>query len=447
MAITTYWAPNQAAVAQVRQYTFTAPSSIGNTYTATINGKSITYTSVSGDTATTVATAMLALLNLTTGIAPEFTEITWANPSDGVLTATAQTPGTPFAGVTVNGVANQGIVFTTGNGLASGIATLETTANASPSDVNDAQNWLRVDLATTPPNKVRAIPQNDDDVVVSDSDVPMLWNLDRLSAVRFASYKRLQSFTATIGLPDTNPLGYSEWRATYFKFTGPAGSVPAGGLTLTLGEGAGGGPSRERYDVGSQKATLVIIAAGRAADEWGVTFLGQHTENTFKLMGGVALGIAMGAGEKANLSTSTSDGGSSVGIGPNVTWTAVSTLTLLGGSATLYAAPATLSMANGAQAIFAQDALTWATITAQGGCSLTWLCGGTITTITMSTGCTLDKSSDMRALTITNHTIDGDSCQFNDPLNAITYTNAGTVKQQVTSGPYLFTGSRTVKVT
>ncbi len=78
---------------------------------------------------------------------------------------------------------------------------------------------------------------------------------------------------------------------------------------------------------------------------------------------------------------------------------------------------------------------------------MNWLCGGIITTLTMSQGCSLDKANDMRTLTITNHTIDGDTCFFNDPLNVITFTNAGSVKQSVAAGPYRFTGTRTVKVT
>lgn len=449
MPVTTLWAPNQAAVAQVETYTFTAPSGIGNTYSATINGKTITYSSVSGDTAATVATALFNLLSVSTGIAPELTEITFANPSDGVLTATASVPGTPFANITVNGVSGQGLVLSTGNGLANGIATAHTKPNYSPSDVADAQNWLRVNLSVTPPSRTRQLPQNADDIVVANTSVPMLWNLDHLATVQFGTYQRWQSFTGTIGLPENNPGGYTEWRATYLKFVGPQGSVPAGGLVMTLGynSGSGGGPSRERYDAQSQQVTLNILAAGSAADEYGVRFLGQHTANTFTLLGGVSLGIAMLPGEKANLTSSTVDGGATIGIGAGVTWTAASTLTLLGGQAVLNSAPATVSASNGAQVTVTTDQLTWTTFSAQGGCVLTWLAGGTITNLTLTTGSILNKSGDVRALTITNSTIDGDSCQIIDPLNAITFTNATSVKQQVSSGPFVFTGTRTVKVT
>lgn len=445
MATTAFWSPNQAAVKQKRTYTFTAPTSVGNTYNAALNGKTVTYSSIAGDTAALVATGLFNLLNVSTGIAAEFTEIEFTNPSDGVMAAEAKVPGTPFAGVAGT---DKGLVLSTGNGLSGGITTANTTANASPSDVNDPQNWLRVNLSVTPPSQTRAIPVNTDDVEVRNSDVPMLWNLDQLSAVQFNTYTRWQSMTGAIGLPENNPGGYKEWRATYFKFSGPQGSVPAGGLVMILGQGdVGSGPQRERYDVGSQPTTLQILAGGQAADEYGVRFLGVHTANTFKLLGSVSLGVAMLEGEIANLSSSSVDGSAKLGIGAGVTWTAASTLTMLGGSAVLGAAPATLSMRNGAQATITEDELTWTTVTVQGGSSMTWLAGGTITTLTMETGSTLDKSLDLRTLTITNSTIDGDTCIINDSLNAITFTNATSVKQRVTSGPIRFTGTRTVKVT
>ncbi len=444
---TTYWAPNQSAVAQVETYTYTAPSGVGNTYTATINGKTVTYQVASGDTLTAAAaaTAHYALLSASSSVPPEFSEITFSNPSDGVVVATASTPGTPFANVTVNGVSGQGLVMSTGNGLANGIATVHTTANRSPSDVNDAQNWLRV---VTPAPPVRSLPQNLDDVVVANTSVPLLWNLDRLSTTQFNTYTRWQNFEGTIGLPDNNPNGYTEWRATYFRFIGPAGSLPAGGLQMVLGfdSGSGSGPGRERYNLGSQQFTLTALAAGSPQDDYGIKVLGVHTQNVFKISGGVSLGVALLPSETAQFASCTvADATFAAGVG--LTWTAGSTLSVYGGTVLLNSAPATLSLANGASATITTDSLTWATISAQGASALTFSAGGIITTLTLSTGSTLDKSGDARGLTITNSTIDGDTCTIDDPLNAITWTNATIVKQQVSSGPFKFTGSRTVKVT
>lgn len=444
---TTYWSPNQAAVAQVVTYTFTVPNGAGNTYNATINGKTVTYiaNSTDGLTAAAAATGLFNLLNASTSVPLELTEIQFENSASGEITATARTPGVPFANVTVNGVSGQGLVLTTGNGLANGITTTNTTASASPSDVFDSQNWLR---SIPPAAPTRSLPQNGDDVVVANTSVPMLWNLDRLAAVEFNTYTRWQSMTGDIGLPENNPTGYNEWRATYFKFSGPPGSVPAGGLQMVLGQGlSGSGPSRERYNAGSSPVTLTAIAAGSPQDEFGIRFLGVHTANTFKITNGVSLGVAALTGEISSLASCMADGGCVLGIGEGVTWTAGSTLTMNGGNVQLNSAPAALALNNGARATILEDSLTWAAITAKGGSQVSMLAGGTITALTLETGSSLDKSQDGRALTITNSTIDGDSCFVADPLNAITWTNATSVKQSVPSGPFQFTGTRTIKVT
>lgn len=450
MSFTTSWAPNQSTISQIETYTFTAPSGAGNTYIATINGKSVTYTANSTDglTAAAAATGLYDLLIAST--IPELSEITFANPSSGVVTATAQTPGTPFANVPGT---SAGLVLSTGNGLSGGISTAHTQANQSPSDVNDAQNWLRANLSTNPPALSRSLPQNGDDVVVANTSIPLLWNLDQLKAIQFNSYTRWQSFTGTIGLPENNPGGYVEWRATDFWFQGPQGSVPAGGLAMVLGfnSGSGSGPTRERYNLQSQKYTLQALAAGQATDEYGIRIRGIHTDNVIIAEGGVSVGVAMLTNETAQLNSVTVSGGAAVGIGKSVTWTtssggAAAALTCYGGSVVLNAAPPTTTLNGGARAAFTTDALTWTTITAQQGSTLTWLAGGTITTLTLASSCTLDKSSDARGLTITNSTIDGDTCQIIDPLNAITWTNPTTVREQVTSGPFQFTGTRTVKI-
>jgi hypothetical protein len=333
--------------------------------------------------------------------------------------------------------------MSTGNGLSNGITTAHTQANQSPSDINDPQNWLRV---TAPAPGVRQLPQNGDDVVVANTSTPMLWNADQLSAVQFNTYTRWQTFTGTIGLPENNPIGYVEWRATYFKFSGPQGSVPAGGLQMVLGQGsAGSGPSRERYNVGSQPTTLTVLAAGTAVDEYGVRFLGVHTQNVIYVMGGVSVGVAMLPGEVSNLNNC-EVGNGTLGTGPGVVWTSNATLTFFGGTGILNSQMTNLLIYNGAQVTIAKDLLTWPQITMQNNATLTWLAGGTVTVLLMQTGSVLDKSQDPRPLTITTGTLFGDTCFINDPLNAITYTNPFSVDMQVTSGPFRFTGSRTVRV-
>lgn len=450
MTVTAYWSPNQASIAQIETYTYSAPNSVGNTYTATINGKSVTYASVSGDTAASVASNHFALLSATASIPPELTEITFSNNVSGQVVATAKVPGTPFANVPGTAA---GLVLSTGNGLSNGITTTHTTANASPSDVNDPVNWLRINTGVIPPTQVRQLPQASDLMVISNTSVPMLWSLDQLAGVTLGSpFIRWQDFTGTIGLPENNPNGYVEWRATYLKLSGPIGSTPAGGLQMVLGQGTTGtGPTRERYDLGSSWVTLTVINAGQAADAYGVRFKGVHTNNTVTLLGGVSLGIAMLAGEVSNLNTVTVDGSATIGIGLGVGWTTstsavAASMEMIGGTAIVNSAPPALILANGASATPMTDGLNWSSITMQNGSTMTWLAGGTITTLTMTTSSTLDKSQDARSLTVVNSTIDGDTCVINDPLNAVSFTNATSVKQQTTAGPFRFTGTRTVKV-
>lgn len=423
---TTYWSPNQTSTAQVETATLTGAVAAGNTFSAAINGKTITYTAISGDTLALFATG---LFNLLTVASPaEFNEITWTNPSTGVVVATAKVAGTPFANVPGT---SAGLVFSTGGGFGGTLVQSHTTPNASPSDVNDAQNWLRAG--------VRALPQSTDDLVVNNSSVPLLWNLDQLVGVNLNSYTRWQSFTGTIGLPENNPLGYAEWRATYFKISGGSAA-----LVVVLGAGStGSGPTRERYDTTTWQTTMTVLGMGAAADEYGVRWKGTNAANTFTIISG-SLGVAMLVGDVANLASSVIDGNAKVGIGQGVTWAAAQTLTMYGGTLIINSAPQTVSLNNGAQMTVTQDALTWTTITAQGGSNQVWLAGGTITTLTMSTSSNLDKSGDKRTLTITNATIDGDTCSFNDPLDAIVFSNAVTVKQQVTQGPFRFTGPKTV---
>jgi hypothetical protein len=423
----TYWAPNAATIAQVETGTVTAVAN-NATITATINAKTISYTCVVADTTTTAATNFFNLLNAST-VPAEFSEITFANPSNGVITATAKVPGTPFANVPGT---SAGLVFSAAGGAA--ISQVHTTSNSSPSDVNNANNWNRGGSA--------AIPANGDDVVVGDSSVAMLWNLDQLAAVQFNSYNRWQSFTGTIGLPENNPLGYMEWRATYFKFAGNASPIQVVlGLATT-----GSGPQRERYNFGSQQVAVTVLGMGSPLDDFGVRLLGTNTGNAMNILAG-SVGVAVLPGDTSNVGNVTLDGNATLAFGPGVTWTAATTLTTNGGRVTLNTAPPTITAANGTTFTFGTTGLTYATVTAQGGCRLNFLAGGTITTLTLQTSTILDKSSDSRGLTITNSTIDGDSCQVIDPLNAITWTNATTVKGQVRSGPFQFTGSRTVKVT
>ncbi len=272
---------------------------------------------------------------------------------------------------------------------------------------------------------------------LADSSTPLLWNLTALAAIQFGSYQRWQSFTGTVGLPEENPLGYYEYRPTYFKFVG------SGTLTMTLGIGAGSGPSRERYDLGAQRVNLNALASGSPQDDYAIRFLGSNANNVINVQQ-TSVGVAMLPGEAATVASATVDGGATLALGAGVTFSGL--LAVNGGAATLNCAPGTVTAVNGSAIAVGSIGLTYAAVNAFQGSRITWNSDSTITTLVLQTSSTFDKSGDIRPIVITNSTIDGDSCQVLDPLNSVTWTNAASVHNSVTSGPFTFTGTRTVKI-
>ncbi len=427
MATTTFWTGNAINIQAVDTISITGVAN-GGTLSAIINQKSVTYTCTATDTTATATAALLALISNTATAPPEFGELTFASPTTTTITATE-------TNLNVKSLNQTGGLTVAGAGGAA-LSLAHTVTGSYASDVGNAANWLRAG--------VQSLPQNTDDVEVANSAVGLLWNLAALAAVQFGSFTRFQSFTATVGLPENNSAGYFEFRNTYFKFVGPAGTLP-----ILLGTGqTGGGPTRERYDVGAQRSAVTVLAAGSPQDDYAVRFLGTNVNNTLSIVG-TSVGVAMLPGETADLASATLDSGGSVAIGPGVAFTGA--LTLTGASAVVNCAPGSIIAQNGStvtvSVVGGNGGLTYATVTAKGGSTLTWLADGTITTLTLQTGSTLDKSTDLRALTITNSTLDADSCQVLDSNNVVTFTNATTLNNTVTSGPFILGTGRTIKVT
>lgn len=254
MPSTKYWLGRQQTTRQVDTLTVTA-SAVSGTITVTINGKDVvtTHTTTSTTTgATEVYTALAACTE------PEFTELTFANPSNGVVTITGPDDGAPF---------------TASKAQAGGsTCTLSTTTTAqSPHDFNDAENWSD-----------GSVPGNLDTAVWENTDVDCLYNLSGLSSTTFNVVRR-DTFTGQLGLPDYNPAGYWEYRATFLVTAGTtvtleqaagdtAGQIrvkPAAGSAVTAvvtGPGAGGTPGNEPIELTGMPAssTLSVTGAGVA---------------------------------------------------------------------------------------------------------------------------------------------------------------------------------------
>lgn len=422
---TVSWNPNGQNIAQVATILVTGVA-VGGTLSAIINNKLITYTCVTGDTVITAATNWLALLN-GSSVPPEFGEVDWTNPADATIVATASSPGTPFT-------------LTKSQAGGATCTLTATRASSSESSAFNANNWLR--------SGVPALPQNGDDMVVGNSSVPILWDIDLLSGVLLNSYTRYQSFTGSIGLPEINPLGYIEYRPTYFQLGSNVANLP-----VLIGAGTGNGPSRERYNFNSHRVTMNVIAAGSPADAYAVRFLGSNGLNAITVLG-TSVGIAMLPTEAfpggATISSASVDGGGTLDLGPGCAFSGTGgggTLTVTGGTCNVFCTPTSIVARNNATLTLSALNGTFANINCTNGVQVTTTVAMTISVLTLAKSSNLNNSNNLGAITVTTSTIDGDTCQVQDPNNTITWTNATTILGQVTAGPITFTGSRTLKVT
>lgn len=438
---TTYWLGN-GAQNTAQQVTLTVNAvAVGGTLTATINSKTVVYTCVTGDTTSTAAAAWQALL--ASADAPlEMQDITWT-VSSNIITGVASTPGTPFMppsgsswGLTSSGAGGASVTQT------------QTVANQSVSDVIDPRNWRR--------NGIAAIPVTGDDVVIADASTPILWNLDRTASIGFASYTRWQNYTGSIGLPDQNAAGYPEYRPKYWQFIGGTsgsssaspGGTGLGVLNMVLGIGSGQGPTLERYNTGSQQTNLVLQASGPASQAYAVNFLNTNGASTVSVIGS-SLGVAMFPGETANLATAKAASGATLALGPGCTvlssaYADGATLVLTG------CAPPSVTANNGTSLIqstvASSPSLTYPSVVAQGGTSVSWLSGSNITTLSLFTSSSFDKSGDLRSMTVTNCTMDASTSQINDPFSVMTFTNPIQARDAINAGAVLRGPGSTVKV-
>lgn len=441
---TAQWIGNALARSQVVTITVSAVA-VGGTLNVTINGKTVTYTCVTGDTVAIATAALLALVSNTSTAPPEMNEQTWASPTSSTITATAQQAGVPFAGM-----AGGLTVSATGG---AGISSATTTANSSPSDAADAKNWLRSGGQVATP--VNQLPQDNDDLVIADTSVPILWNLDTaLNNVRLASVTRWQSFTGTIGLPEVNPNGYYEYRATYLKlrgggvstasssFSSPGGGT-GGSLPVVLGFGqVGTGPTRERYDFQNQTFNLQVLAAGQPQDPASVRVLGTSAANAVTALVNTSLAIAMLPGEVATIASAVVGSGGVLFLGPGVTFN--TSCTVNGGQLDLNCSVPTLLILNNAfviQGRVAPASQTYNDVTVKNQSSLVWLSGSNIAGLTLQTGSNFQKQT-QSAMTITSLSIEADTCTFSDLFNAVTFTNAVPLVNALTAGPFRFSAGK-----
>lgn len=245
------WIGAADAVAQISTITFSTYAS-AQTYTVTINGKDISFTSVTGTNSEIWAGLQAAWENSSI---PEIVEAVATVASGLVLTS--RTPGQPF---------------TVGASATTGTATVTPTQAATgPNFFNNADNW-----------EGGVAPVATDDILFSESNVDCLYALDPGFAL--ASVTIDQSYTGKIGLARLSSSGYQEYRLRYLTLS--ATSV------ITIGAGSGQGSNRILIDADSNAVTLNVYSSGQdEGNERAVQVINPAAGSVLAVYGGrVALG-------------------------------------------------------------------------------------------------------------------------------------------------------------
>ena len=381
------WRGDAVKTAQVDSVT-PANVNIGNTFTCTINGKSITVTATAGTVANVTGLLYTACAASTI---PEFAEITWADMTT-YLKATAKTAGKPF---TLTASATGGTATNTRAAV---------TANSGPNDASLAANWDRAGSAS--------LPQAADDVFIQQGSASLLYGLEALSAVTVASLLiDCDTFSGSIGLPiinsDSSSGLYYEYRPQYFKL----------GITALNVRGSAGS-QRLKIDGSSVQTTLNILGTGRSPDsQSALLWKGTHASNVVNVQGG-SVGIAELPGEVATIATLRVTGDAAVFCGSGCTLT---TLNQNGSGSSLIvnSAATTLTKSDGTTELRGSGAYT--TIETTGG-TLTYKSTGTITSLYAGDGATVDFTADIRSRTVTTGYLYA-GCTVLDDFRTVTWTN------------------------
>lgn len=393
------WIGKSQSTAEVDTVTL-ATYDVTTTYSITINGK--TYSTLgTGGTVATTAAALQALVAASTE--PEFTEWTWTNTvGSAVITATQNTAGVP------------GTITSAGTGGTGSATHAVVTANQSPNDADAAINY-----------DSGALPVSTNNLIIDAGAISMWWNLGALSAVTLASLTRRANHTGTIGLPETNPEGYWEYRATEFAISA---------TTMTIEQNSSDGVAALKFNVGSNQTALTINGQGAGSlDSEVMWWRGTHASNVIDC-NNASLAIASTSGQVATVATLNADN-STVRCGSGCTLT---TVNLLDSTAEFNSSITTLNQYGSNSETFIKLAAAVTTLNVYGG-TCAWLSTGNMGTVTVGEGATVDLSQGSGGITVTGTITMNAGATWNDPNGRGTYSGspsfslaAGVTLDQVT---------------
>lgn len=382
---TCIWLGNAKKVAQVDTLTPTASNS--QTYSISINSKTISYTADSSATVAEITAGLVAAFSASQE--KEFQEVT-ATDGTTVVYLTAAEAGVPFTATTA----------ATGAGA---LASSTTTTSSGPNDWSVASNWSGA-----------AVPVDADDVIIGAGDVSIYYGLSQ-SSIDLTSLTVYGGYTGQIGLPDYTG-SYRQYRTTYLTL-GTA-------TTVDLGIYEGNGSPLIRLNVGTNASTIRVWRTGSASDRAlpACQIRGSHASNALRIYSG-SVGLAVSPGETANFPTITvgyltspaSDASLRCGTGLS----AVTTLTQTGGLVDISSNVTTWNLSDGEATHRGTATLT--TLNQDGGVFYP-LTTGTITTLAAGGDSVFDRSRGQGSQTVTNCTAVAGS-KILDPNKTITWTN------------------------
>lgn len=386
------------AVAQVDTVDITAFDA-ATTYALAINGKAIEEL---GDTdAPTTEQNLVAAWEAS--LFPEFEEITAAHVG-GSVQLTADTAGIPF---------------TATSSVSGGTGTIGNVTNVTAADGPSVLSANNVKNAST---GARGLPSGGDTLTFEHLAVSLRYNLEALAGLTLAELHIEASMAGQIGNPPVNTSGdpdYDEYRPLYLK-------APA--TLVVIGAGEGNGSDLLMHDAGAVQCAWRVLATasdGAIAGLHPVILKGTHASNTLHVASGL-VDVAPFAGETAAIATLTATGDAQVRTWQGVTLTTVNAA----GSSSIE-----ITSAAGLADITVINIYDNATVTVRGdnpittinvhgpNATLVYLGSGTIGTLNLIDGPTLEATNNPHPFTVT--TLNGSGTPtINDPNSRMTVTNA-----------------------
>lgn len=360
------WLGNAPATFDVWTITCSGTAT-SQTFTITMNGKTITYAADGSATPAIVLAALVSAWNAST--IPEFAELTAAVASATTMTVTQDVAGRPTT-------------FTVGTSGGATFTRTNTTAATGPNDFTNALNWSG-----------GAAPANSDTLVFDNGSVDCKYNLN--SSLTGITLLVEPGFSGDIGLPIINSdssINYAEYRTALLTLAGGTAKINTASGRCNLAFGA-------------STTTVRVLSTGQRSDPAvpAVLITGGNGSSELDISKG-DVGVAFYAGQTATFpiiktgyvtSAPLNDVSLICGSGSTLT-----TVSQNGGSITLQCAVTTANLGLTGGTLTIQDGSA-TTITALNGTVIV-NSNGTIATVNLYNSAILNCDQDPRAKDITN---------------------------------------------